>query len=102
MGRLTLVLGGARSGKSRWAERLAAAHPAVTYLATAQPGDDEMAGRIARHRARRADYGPAWRTVEEPWDVAAAMAAVPPAPVGEGCVLVECLTLWMTNLLLGL
>jgi adenosylcobinamide kinase/adenosylcobinamide-phosphate guanylyltransferase len=99
MGRLTLVVGGARSGKSRHAEQLAAAHPAVIYLATAHAGDPEMAQRIARHRRRRAEQAPGWRTVEEPWDVAATVAAHDAA---DGCVLLECLTLWVTNLMLGL
>jgi adenosyl cobinamide kinase/adenosyl cobinamide phosphate guanylyltransferase len=96
---LTLVVGGARSGKSRLAEQLAAAHPAVTYLATAQAGDEEMARRIALHRRRRAQQVPSWRTLEEPWDVAAAVATQSAA--GQ-CVLLECLTLWVTNLILGL
>src|SRR5262245_8294428 len=102
MGVLTLVVGGVRSGKSRFAEGLAAAHPVVTYLATADAaasaGDDEMARRIAEHRRRRAAR--AWRAVEEPWEVAAAVAAIdratdapPPGP----CVLLECLTLWVAN-----
>jgi adenosylcobinamide kinase/adenosylcobinamide-phosphate guanylyltransferase len=104
MAALTLVLGGVRSGKSRWAEHLASAHPRVTYLATAQAGDAEMARRIAGHRQRRAREAPAWRTVEEAWDVPAAVAAAAraeetgPPP----CVLLDCLTLWLTNLLVGL
>src|SRR5437764_1193433 len=69
---LTLVVGGVRSGKSRFAEQLAAASPMVTYLATAQAGDAEMAQRIALHQQRRSRHGPGWHTVEEPWDVAAA------------------------------
>lgn len=103
MGQLTLVLGGVRSGKSRWAEQLAAAQPPVTYLATAEAGDAEMAERIARHRQRR----PAgWQTVEEAWDVAQALADLVGPSTGQaerhGCVLLECLPLWLTNLLLGL
>jgi adenosylcobinamide kinase/adenosylcobinamide-phosphate guanylyltransferase len=97
MGQLTLVLGGVRSGKSRLAEQLAAVHPPVTYLATAQPGDEDMAHRIARHRQRREQYRPPWQTIEEPWEVVRAVATH-----SAGCVLVECLTLWLTNLLLGL
>jgi len=95
MGRLTLIVGGVRSGKSRLAEELAAASPPVTYLATALAGDAEMAERIARHRQRRP---PDWQTVEEPWDVAAAVAK----HLRDGCVLLECLTLWLTNLMVGL
>jgi adenosylcobinamide kinase/adenosylcobinamide-phosphate guanylyltransferase len=105
MARLTLIVGGARSGKSRFAEQLAAGLAPVTYLATALPADRlpgaepdaEMAARIARHRQRRAALAPAWRTIEEPWDVPGAVAAHGTA----GGVLVECLTLWVTNLLLG-
>jgi adenosyl cobinamide kinase/adenosyl cobinamide phosphate guanylyltransferase len=95
--RLTLVLGGARSGKSRYAEGLIAALPAPwtppwTYLATAEAGDAEMAERIATHRQQR---GPQWQTVEAPRSLAAALARqrVP--------VLVDCLTLWLSNLLLA-
>src|SRR5262245_22942826 len=103
MGRLALVVGGVRSGKSRFAEQLAAGHTPVTYLATAQAGDEEMARRIARHRERRSRRTPPWQTVEEPWDVpAAAAAALAAGGEGDPCVLVECLTLWVTNLLLGL
>jgi adenosylcobinamide kinase/adenosylcobinamide-phosphate guanylyltransferase len=90
---LTLVTGGVRSGKSRFAEQLAARHDPVTYLATAQAGDVEMAQRIARHRERR----PAsWGTVEEPWNIGAVLTTQ-----NCGCVLVECLSLWLTNLLTG-
>jgi adenosylcobinamide kinase/adenosylcobinamide-phosphate guanylyltransferase len=91
---VTLVLGGARSGKSRHAEGLVlGAAQAGTYIATAEAGDAEMAARIAEHRRRR---GPFWRTVEAPLGLAEAIcaAAAPTRPV-----LVDCLTLWLSNLM---
>lgn len=90
----TLVLGGARSGKSRFAERLARESGlARVYLATATAGDDEMRARIAHHRAQR---GEDWRTVEEPLALVDALSR----EAGEGCVvLVDCLTLWLSNLM---
>lgn len=93
--RLTLVVGGARSGKSRFAEGLVVATPPPwLYLATAQALDSEMAARIADHRARR---GAGWETVEVAFGLADALAAVP-----EGRpVLVDCLTLWLSNVLLA-
>jgi adenosylcobinamide kinase/adenosylcobinamide-phosphate guanylyltransferase len=93
--RLTLVLGGARSGKSRYAERLVeAAASRGTYCATAEPRDDEMTARIAAHRARRSLF---WRTVEAPLLLAEAVGAEarPDRPV-----LVDCLTLWLSNLMM--
>ena len=91
---LTLVLGGARSGKSRFAESLVAAlAPPWAYVATAEAGDDEMAARIGAHRARR---GASWRTIEAPRDLAAALALCEGMPV-----LVDCLTLWLSNLMLA-
>lgn len=97
-----LILGGVRSGKSRLAERLARdwerdcarGRPGpVTYIATATPSDDEMRARIDAHRARRP---PEWALVEEP----VALARVLAAAAGPGrCVLVECLTLWLANLI---
>ena len=94
-GLLTLVLGGARSGKSRYAERLIASYPQPwIYVATAQARDEEMAERIAVHKARR-DAG--WRTIEAPHDVADALQAAPAA----SAVLVDCLTLWLSNLMEG-
>jgi adenosylcobinamide kinase/adenosylcobinamide-phosphate guanylyltransferase len=94
-GLVTLVLGGARSGKSRYAERLIATYPPPwIYIATAEARDDEMAERIAAHKARR-DAG--WRTVEATHDVADALKA---APAG-AAVLVDCLTLWLANLMEG-
>jgi adenosylcobinamide kinase/adenosylcobinamide-phosphate guanylyltransferase len=91
---LTLVLGGARSGKSRYAEGLfATLPPPWIYVATAEAGDAEMAERIATHRARRGD---AWTTVEAPRDLAGALEAHRKGPI-----LVDCLTLWLTNLLLA-
>ncbi|MDP6786289.1 MAG: bifunctional adenosylcobinamide kinase/adenosylcobinamide-phosphate guanylyltransferase [Rhodospirillales bacterium] len=91
---LTLVLGGARSGKSRYAESLVESQDgACLYLATAEAGDDEMAARIGAHRERR---GRRWRTVETPLDLIADLtAAVGP----DRCVLVDCLTLWLSNLM---
>ena len=92
--RITLVLGGARSGKSRYAETLIeAAASAGTYCATAEPGDAEMAERIAAHRARRAAF---WRTVEAP--LALAETIVAEARAGRP-LLVDCLTLWLSNLM---
>lgn len=91
---LTLILGGARSGKSRHGERLVAESGlAAVYLATAKAGDGEMAARIAVHRARR---GTAWRTVEESLDLAAALRREA-AP--DSVILVDCLTLWLANLM---
>jgi adenosylcobinamide kinase/adenosylcobinamide-phosphate guanylyltransferase len=91
---LTLILGGARSGKSRCAERLVTdAASTGTYIATAEAGDAEMAARIAEHRNRR---GPFWCTVEEPLDLAGTIRAYaePARPI-----LVDCLTLWLSNLM---
>jgi adenosylcobinamide kinase/adenosylcobinamide-phosphate guanylyltransferase len=88
------VLGGARSGKSRYAERLIGALPPPwIYLATAQPLDDEMTARIAAHRARR---GAGWTTIEAPCDLAEAVAAH-----GRSPILIDCLTLWLSNLMLA-
>lgn len=90
----TLILGGARSGKSALAERLAmASGHEVVYIATAQARDAEMAARIAHHRSRRPGQ---WLGVEEPLALAAALKAH--ARPGR-CVLVDCLTLWLSNLL---
>ena len=91
----TLILGGARSGKSQLAERLAQeSQLAVTYIATAQAQDAEMAQRIAAHRARRPAH---WACIEEPLALANTLKAH--AAAGR-CLLVDCLTLWLTNLLL--
>jgi adenosyl cobinamide kinase/adenosyl cobinamide phosphate guanylyltransferase len=92
---LTFLVGGARSGKSRLAQALAIrADRPVVVIATAEPGDDEMAARIDRHRAER----PAgWTTIEESLDLDGAIASVHPGAF----VLVDCLTLWVSNLLGG-
>jgi adenosylcobinamide kinase/adenosylcobinamide-phosphate guanylyltransferase len=92
---LTLLLGGARSGKSAYGEALLAAYPQRLYLATAAAGDDEMAERIRHHRERR---GPGWETVEEPLALATTLVAQarPDRPI-----LVDCLTLWLSNLMLA-
>lgn len=93
----TLVLGGARSGKSRHAEALCRATGLDrVYIATAQAHDDEMRTRIADHRSQRADDG--WQTVEEQHDLSSALVReLEPQTI----VLVDCLTLWLTNRLLA-
>jgi adenosylcobinamide kinase/adenosylcobinamide-phosphate guanylyltransferase len=91
---VTLILGGARSGKSRHGESLITALPVPwVYIATAEAWDDEMRARIEAHRARRAA---GWRTVEAPLALAPALTEAGTAPV-----LVDCLTLWLTNLMLA-
>ena len=91
---LTLVLGGARSGKSRYAEDALERSPAPwLYVATGQAWDEEMRVRIQAHRTRRRD---GWTTIEAPVALAAALDDAGARPV-----LVDCLTLWLTNLLLG-
>ena len=95
MSQVIFITGGARSGKSRLAEELVERFGApLAYIATCEPRDTEMEGRIARHRERR---GPAWHTMEEPFDLADALRR------HDGCfngMLVDCITLWLTNLLL--
>lgn len=90
---LTLVLGGARSGKSAYAEGLVVRQGPGLYVATAEIGDAEMAERVRRHRARR---GSAWATVEAPLDPVAALEERRPL---DRPVLVDCLTLWLSNLM---
>jgi adenosylcobinamide kinase/adenosylcobinamide-phosphate guanylyltransferase len=90
----TLVLGGARSGKSHFAEQLARdSGLSRVYLATATAGDDEMQARIAHHRSQRGD---GWRTVEEPLALTEALAR---ESATDRIVLVDCLTLWLSNLM---
>lgn len=94
MSKTILVTGGARSGKSAIAEKTIkgfAGNP--IYIATAQARDDEMAARIERHRARR---GPDWTTVNAPLDVVAALSSTD----GQGPRLLDCLTLWLSNMML--
>ena len=91
------MIGGARSGKSRFAERMAAETGlAKIYVATANAWDDEMRTRIARHRQDRDGAG--WRTVEEPLNLAETLERETSA---ENILLVDCLTLWLTNVMLG-
>lgn len=91
---LTLVLGGARSGKSRYAESRISRHPPPwLYIATAEAGDAEMAARIAAHKARR---GADWISIEAPRDLPGVLAGHANMPI-----LVDCLTLWLSNLMLA-
>jgi adenosylcobinamide kinase/adenosylcobinamide-phosphate guanylyltransferase len=91
---VTLVLGGARSGKSRYGESLVISLPPPwVYVATADLLDVEMAERVAAHRARRGD---GWTTIEAPRDLAGALSAHASTPV-----LIDCLTLWLSNLMLA-
>jgi adenosylcobinamide kinase/adenosylcobinamide-phosphate guanylyltransferase len=92
--RITLILGGARSGKSRLAERLAEKRDGrLVYVATAEAWDDEMRARIAEHKARRDGR---WHNIEAPVAVAEVLQAI---PADTGAVLVDCLTLWLSNLM---
>lgn len=92
---VTLVLGGAASGKSRFAQQLAeAAGWPLLYVATARAGDAEMKGRIDRHRRER---GERWQTLEETHDLA---GRLPAAARDKAAVLIDCVTLWLSNLLL--
>ncbi|WP_198302093.1 bifunctional adenosylcobinamide kinase/adenosylcobinamide-phosphate guanylyltransferase [Croceicoccus marinus] len=91
-----LVLGGARSGKSRFAENWVAGHGGrLAYIATAQALDKEMAQRIAQHRA---DRGDAWHTVEAPMDLVGSIAD---AGANSDAILIDCLTLWLSNWILA-
>ena len=92
MGEMVLILGGARSGKSSLAERMAKrSGPQVTFIATAQPLDEEMRQRIEAHKSARPRE---WRTVEEPLD----LATVVEAAIGDSeMVLVDCITVWVSN-----
>ncbi len=94
MHRVHVVIGGAKSGKSLYAERLLTSWPPpYVYVATAEIRDEEMAERVERHRARRGDR---WITCEEPFRITDIFATAPHRPV-----LVDCLTLWISNLLLA-
>lgn len=91
--KLILILGGARSGKSKFAEGLAARlHKTVTYLATSRVEDSEMLERIAAHKARRPGD---WKTVEEDIEVPRTLRGIK----GEGSIIIDCLTVWLSNLL---
>ncbi|HET7343040.1 MAG TPA: bifunctional adenosylcobinamide kinase/adenosylcobinamide-phosphate guanylyltransferase [Methylomirabilota bacterium] len=89
-----LILGGARSGKSRFAVAGLSPRARVLYIATAQPGDADMAARIARHQAERP---PQWKTVEAPFDLVPRLGD---ALGAADTVVVDCLTLWVANLML--
>ncbi len=96
MGALYFVTGGARSGKSTFAQRMAeASGRPVTFIATMEPLDEELEARVARHRETR----PAsWTTIEAPRDLVAALRSTPTG----SCVLIDCISLWVTNWLMGL
>lgn len=89
---MILITGGARSGKSTFAEKLAARHDEVIYIATAQAFDDEMRDRIAKHKARRPDH---WSTIEAPFDADKFIKEL-----RADCLLFDCLTVYLSNFLL--
>lgn len=93
MAEVILITGGARSGKSSEALRLAEEFPRRVFIATAEPFDDEMRDRIARHQEER---GPEWRTIEAPLDLADALRSVGDP---EAAVVIDCLTVWLGNLM---
>ena len=94
MTELTLVLGGTRSGKSKYAEQLVVDDARVTYIATATAGDDEMRERIEAHRIRRP---PSWDLIEEPVDLASAVRSIGYPTT----VLLDSVSIWVSNLMLG-
>lgn len=91
---LTLITGGAKSGKSRFAEGLTTGADRRIYIATAQVWDEEMRAKIDAHRA---DRGTGWTTIEAPHDIGAALSGVKPGDV----VLLDCATMWLTNVMLA-
>ena len=93
--RSVLVLGGARSGKSTFALEMVKPFPAKTLIATLEPKDEEMKARIARHKRER---GPGWSVIEEPVALARALTQ---AQAKSQAVIVDCMTLWLTNVLLS-
>lgn len=95
MSQLTLITGGARSGKSEFAELLAASfHCPVIYIATAQVWDDEMAHRVKKHQQQRPAH---WKLIEEPQNISDALQKLQDE---DGVILLDCVTLWLSNLLL--
>ncbi|MGX5202699.1 bifunctional adenosylcobinamide kinase/adenosylcobinamide-phosphate guanylyltransferase [Aliikangiella sp. IMCC44632] len=86
-----LILGGARSGKSRYAEELASEYKQVLYIATAQANDAEMKQRIIQHQNQRSQH---WSLIEEPFELAQILSDLDPKI---DCVLIECMTLWLSN-----
>lgn len=92
---LTLVLGGARSGKSRHAQRLVSESPEVVYIATArpEPDDEEFRARIVRHRADRPAH---WQTIEAPMDLTGSLLTAEPS---DASILVDCATVWLSNMM---
>lgn len=91
--KITLCLGGVRSGKSRYAQTLAERSPSVCFIATAQESDEEMRAKIARHRSERPAH---WSTIEEPLELPAALRRA----TSTGTILIDCLTVYVGNLLL--
>ena len=94
MGKIAFIVGGARSGKSNYALKMAAKHKKAAFVATCEALDNEMAARIKKHREERPKN---WQTFEEPVEVAALIGNI---PAGCGCVLIDCLTLLVSNMLL--
>ncbi|RUT28416.1 bifunctional adenosylcobinamide kinase/adenosylcobinamide-phosphate guanylyltransferase [Paenibacillus zeisoli] len=97
-----LITGGARSGKSAFAERWCMKHaPSAVYIATAQVYDEEMRERVALHRRQRSEADYAWTTLEEPLRLTELLKELVDSHQAAPMVLVDCLTLWLSNVLLG-
>ncbi|MEW6368365.1 MAG: bifunctional adenosylcobinamide kinase/adenosylcobinamide-phosphate guanylyltransferase [Acidobacteriota bacterium] len=94
MKKVTLITGGSRSGKSRYAQTIAMRYGGTRiFVATAEPVDEEMRARIRKHQAERAEL---FTTIEEPYDIGSAIASLPP---GTDVAIVDCLTVWLGNLM---